>query len=49
VEELFQIHVHRRSAEGLQNLLKERVSIRDGVTILETLADYGAFTKNVNS
>jgi len=31
-----------------QNLLKERVSIRDGVTILETLADYGAFTKNVN-
>jgi flagellar biosynthesis protein FlhA len=32
----------------LQNLLKERVSIRDAVTILETLADYGAFTKNVN-
>ncbi len=32
----------------LQNLLKERVSIRDGVTILETLADYGSFTKNVN-
>ncbi len=32
----------------LQNLLKERVSIRDGVTILETLADYGSFTKNPN-
>ncbi len=30
----------------LQNLLKERVSIRDTVTILETLADYGAYTKN---
>jgi flagellar biosynthesis protein FlhA len=30
----------------LQNLLKERVSIRDAVTILETLADYGTMTKN---
>ncbi len=30
----------------LQNLLKERVSIRDAVTILETLADYGSYTKN---
>jgi flagellar biosynthesis protein FlhA len=30
----------------LQNLLKERVSIRDAVTILETLADYGNYTKN---
>jgi flagellar biosynthesis protein FlhA len=30
----------------LQNLLKERVSIRDTVTILETLADYATFTKN---
>lgn len=30
----------------LQNLLKERVSIRDTVTILETLADFGAYTKN---
>jgi flagellar biosynthesis protein FlhA len=30
----------------LHNLLKERVSIRDAVTILETLADYGAYTKN---
>lgn len=29
-----------------QNLLKERVSIRDAVTVLETLADYGTFTKN---
>jgi flagellar biosynthesis protein FlhA len=31
----------------LQNLLKERVSIRDAVTILETLADFGSYTKNV--
>ena len=31
----------------LQNLLKERVSIRDTVTILETLADFGSFTKNI--
>ncbi len=33
----------------LQNLLKERVSIRDAVTILETLADYGSHTKNVGA
>jgi len=32
----------------LQNLLKERVSVRDIVTILETLADQGNITKNVN-
>jgi flagellar biosynthesis protein FlhA len=32
----------------LQSLLKERVSIRDAVSIFETLADYGAMTKNVN-
>jgi flagellar biosynthesis protein FlhA len=32
----------------LQNLLKERVSIRDAVTILETLADYATFTKNAS-
>jgi len=32
----------------LQNLLKERVSIRDMVTILETLADFSAMTKDVN-
>jgi flagellar biosynthesis protein FlhA len=31
----------------LQNLLRERVSIRDMVTVLETLADYGTYTKNV--
>ena len=31
----------------LQNLLRERVSIRDMVTILETLADYAPLTKNV--
>ena len=31
----------------LQNLLKERVSIRDAVTILETLADFGGYTKNI--
>jgi len=30
----------------LQNLLRERVSIRDAVTILESLADYGSYTKN---
>jgi len=30
----------------LQNLLRERVSIRDLVTIFETLADYGAHTKD---
>ncbi len=31
----------------LQNLLKERVSIRDAVTVFETLADYATYTKNV--
>jgi flagellar biosynthesis protein FlhA len=31
----------------MANLLKERVSIRDAVTILETLADYGSYTKNI--
>jgi flagellar biosynthesis protein FlhA len=31
----------------MQNLLKERVTIRDAVTILETLADYGSYTKDV--
>jgi flagellar biosynthesis protein FlhA len=31
----------------MQNLLKERVSIRDAVTVLETLADFGSFTKNI--
>ena len=30
----------------LQNLLKERVSIRDLLTIVETLADYGPITKD---
>jgi flagellar biosynthesis protein FlhA len=30
----------------LQNLLRERVSIRDLVTIFETLADYGTHTKD---
>jgi flagellar biosynthesis protein FlhA len=30
----------------LQNLVRERVSIRDFLTIMETLADYGAFTKD---
>jgi flagellar biosynthesis protein FlhA len=32
----------------LQNLLKEQVSIRDFGTILETLADWGAVTKDVD-
>jgi len=31
----------------LQNLLRESISIRDLVTILETLADYGAGTKDL--
>jgi len=31
----------------LQNLLSESVSIRDSITILETLADYGTQTKDV--
>ncbi len=30
----------------LQNLVRERVSIRDLLTILETLADYAAYTKD---
>jgi len=30
----------------LQNLLRERVSIRDLLTIMETLADYGSYTKD---
>lgn len=30
----------------LGNMLRERISIRDMVTILETLADYGALTKD---
>ncbi|WP_456433539.1 flagellar biosynthesis protein FlhA [Thermosulfuriphilus sp.] len=30
----------------LQNLLRERVSIRDLLTIVETLADYGSMTKD---
>lgn len=30
----------------LQNLLRERVSIRDLLTIMETLADYGTLTKD---
>jgi flagellar biosynthesis protein FlhA len=33
----------------MQNLLKERVSIRDAVTVLETLADFGAYTKNITA
>ena len=32
----------------LQNLLKERVCVRDAVSIFETLADYASMTKNVN-
>lgn len=30
----------------LQNLVRERVSIRDLLTIMETLADYGTYTKD---
>lgn len=32
----------------LQRLLKERISVRDLLTILETLADYAPITKNVD-
>lgn len=32
----------------LSNLLREQVSIRDLTTILETLADYGRLTKDVD-
>lgn len=32
----------------LQNLLRERIPIRDLVTILETLADYGSLTKDTD-
>jgi flagellar biosynthesis protein FlhA len=32
----------------MQNLLKERVSVRDAVSIFETLADYASMTKNVS-
>lgn len=32
----------------LQRLLKERISIRDLITILETLADYTPLTKNID-
>lgn len=32
----------------LSNLLRERVSVRDMVTILETLADYSATTKDID-
>ena len=32
----------------LSNLLKEQISIRDMVTILETLADYGTITKDTD-
>jgi flagellar biosynthesis protein FlhA len=32
----------------LQNLLKEQVSVRDLLTIVETLADYAPITKNID-
>ena len=32
----------------LSNLLREQISIRDMVTILETLADYGSITKDID-
>ncbi len=31
----------------LQNLLREKISIRDLITIFETLADYASYTKNM--
>ena len=33
---------------ALQNLLRERVSIRNLITILETLSDYGRITKDID-
>jgi len=37
------------SNNGLQNLLKENIPINDLVTILETLADYGNVTQDVET
>lgn len=47
VEELVPQHLSLGAVQKvLQNLLKERVSIRDLLTIVETLADYAPLTKD---
>ena len=46
VEELFGQLNLGRIQKVLQNLLRERVSIRDMLTIVETLADYAPMTKD---
>jgi len=49
VEELVPTHLSLGGVQKvLQNLLKERVSIRDLQTILETLADYAPMTKDTD-
>lgn len=46
VEELNSLLTLGQIQKVLQNLLSERVSVRDLLTIAETLADYGAMTKD---
>jgi flagellar biosynthesis protein FlhA len=49
VEELVPAHLSLGSLQKvLQNLVREQVSIRDMLTILETLADYTAVTKDTD-
>ncbi len=49
VEELVPAHLSLGSLQKvLQNLVREQVSIRDMLTILETLADYAAMTKDTD-
>ncbi len=49
VEELVPAHLSLGGVQKvLQNLLKERVSIRDLQTVLETLADYAPMTKDTD-
>jgi len=49
VEELVPTHLSLGGVQKvLQNLLKERVSIRDLQTVLETLADYAPMTKDTD-
>ena len=48
VEEVLKVTSIGIIQKVLQNLLKERISIRDMVTILEALADYGDKVKNVD-
>lgn len=49
VEELVPSHLSLGSLQKvLQNLVREQVSIRDMLTILETLADYAAMTKDTD-